>query len=190
MIKLTFKHYDGKTEYAVNADPTWYADDLRDKLEEQEGLSSDLLQRLVFDGDDLDDAETLEEMGIEEGSTILIEKVSVTVVLPTKKVFRIKLAPDDPHPSKKIKKAALKKDTSLVLESLICRFDGQELTDGTSMGDLQLGHEDTVVCDLYAVQVTFQGDAWSINVNPKDTIAALKETIQSKVTYTVLFSVS
>jgi hypothetical protein len=200
MIKLKVKHYNGKAQYTVEAEPSWYLDDLRDKLvEEEQDCSLDLLQRLSFKGQVLDDAETLEDMKIVDGATIAIEKVSVTVALPsppttTKKskkaavgaptTFRIKLAPDDQHPAKKIKRAALKRGELGNFDSpasLVCFFDGRELTDGTSMADAHLGHECTVLIDFYALQVTFKADVWTVQVNPTETIYAIKKDVESMV---------
>lgn len=178
---ITVQHWDDKTVYSVQAEPTWYVDDLREKIEEQEGLGSQALQRIVFQDNDLDDTETLEEQGIDTDCSVKLGKLSITVVLPTKKVFRVNLVPDDPSPIRKIKKAAAKK-SGLAMESLVVRSEGEELSDGQKMVDCQLNHEDTVVVETFTVKVsTFDGELFEFgDINPKQTIEQVKNLVRSK----------
>ena len=158
MISLTIQHWNGET-YKVEIDATEYIDDLKEKIEELHDVPIDE-QRFSYNGNEVDDTETIEENGIVDGSTLVLEPIKVTIVLPDgKNKIRLTLKPDDCV--KKIKRAVVKKFSSsrTKLEGIVVLFDGNVLRDGQKISDCNIDHGDVVVCENFMITVAhWKGD--------------------------------
>lgn len=177
-MKLTVAHWDGKTIFDVEVDPTEYVDDLKDIIQEKYDIPVDQ-QRLSHKGDEIDDTATMDDLGLSEGDSLALEPMKVTVVLPDNaKRLRLTMVPTDTI--KKIKKAVSKK-TGIKHEVQCVIFDQNEFHDGQTLAECNIEHGDAVVIERFTLNVShWDGDIIQVNPSPRDTVDAIKKVIMEK----------
>jgi uncharacterized ubiquitin-like protein YukD len=193
-MKLTIRHWNGDTLEVDNVESTHYIDDLKERIEELHDIPVDQ-QRFSLNGNEIDDTETVEENGIEDGMTLVLEASKVTIVYPSDKgkpgKIRSTFLPTDTV--KRIKRAAIKKmgDKNTKVDSLVVLFGNVELKDSQRLCDVNIDHGDVVVVEYFAITVAhFSGDLIPLSaagnakhcISPHDTTdkirTVLHETMQ------------
>lgn len=175
---ITIQHWNGST-FTVEAEPTEYVDDLKEKIEEQEQIPVDSQRFTTLEGNPIEETDTLEENDIISDCTLVMQPLKVTLFLPTKKKLRVSFKPEDLV--KKIKKAVSKK-TGIAADTLVFVFDGHELMDGQTMGECNIDHDDTVTVETFTLRVShWDGDIFVFkDFNPRETIEAIKKLVYEK----------
>lgn len=177
-MKLTVTHWDGKSKFQVELEPTEYVDDLKDLIEEKHDIPV-YQQRLSHKGDEIDDTATMDDLGLVDGDLLALEPMEVTVILPDNfKRLRLTLVPTDTI--KKIKKAVSKK--SGIKSDVQCAlFNQTEYNNGQSLAECNIEHGDTVVIELFTLNVShWDGEIYQVTPSPRDTVDAIKKVIMKK----------
>jgi ubiquitin C len=139
-----------------------------------------------MNGDELvDDNKTAADYGIKAGSELDLEpkSIKITVETPDGKKHEVEIKPSDTSDTIKAKIA---KEAGMAVPRQVLKFQGKELpSDGKTVKDMGMGIQDgsTLTVDIYKVPITVEtkdGKTLSLNVEPSDTIDALKKMIQKE----------
>jgi len=173
---LTVKHWDGITKHDLKFDLKGYVDDLKESLMTEYGIPLAHL-RLSYNGAALDDTEPIEDQGVMDGSTLVMEPLKVSIQVPgQKKPFRVTVVPTDRV--SRIKRIIAKKCGMEVIVQFLF-LDGIELKDKQTVADCQLEHGSELRVESFTIIVEhWSGEPFTITtVKPNDLIDDVKMAV-------------
>ena len=175
VITLKVKHWNGG-KFSIEAKPTDYCDDVRDRIESLKNIPS-CHQRLTFKGSPVDDAMTLEEQQIVNGSRLQLEPMKVHVNVPHGKMLSFEVDPDHTTISK-LKGLIFSKIGTPSKDQAIVDA-GEELDDNKTLNEYQIDHLDTLTMEVYEISyVLLPGDPEVLSgVRRTDTIERVKKKV-------------
>lgn len=174
-ITISVKHWDGEI-FDIIFDPMDYIVALKDKIQEAKDIAVDQ-QRLSYNGSMLDDADTLMDVGIEDGGELKLEPMKISILLPNgKKSFKISVKPDDKI--KKIKRAVAKK-SKIEADRLCLMFNGVELEETKTVLGCDIDHDDKIKVETFELSIAhWSGDMFVLDdIHPEDCIDDVKQII-------------
>lgn len=174
-MEILVRDPDGN-EFPVQVSPTDTIGDVKDKIEDQEGIPKDE-QRLAFKGKPLTkDKKTLRDCGIKHQSVLDLEPMTVNVKTLDGKTIPVHVTPNDTMDD--IKQKVKDKDPSVPADDLQVRFNGKELPDQSTVAQNGINHGDTV--DLSGMQIIvkdWKNKQFTMDVNPSVTMQEVRERI-------------
>lgn len=182
-VPITVTTMDGK-EIDVLVDPTETLDNIKRQLENDSSLPVHN-QKLSMDSNELlDDNKAIASYGIKAGSELDLEPkfIKISVELPSGKTFKLDITLS--HTSDKIK-AAIAEETGIAASRQVLKFEGKELTNGgkATVRDMDIREGSVLNLEINRLPITVKtkdGKTISLEVEPSDTISAIKTVIQKE----------
>ena len=174
-VTLTIKHWDGKT-FSVECDSDEYMDDVKEKIQKKSQVPVDS-QRLTFNGEPVEDADTLKEQKIGDGATLTLESMKLSVAFPDKKgkLKQLRMAANPDDKIKRIKKMLAKK-SGIAVDSQVMMFNGQEIKDSATLSDENIQHGMMLEVKIWEISIEhWDGETFVLSdITPTDTVDDVK----------------
>ena len=172
-MQVYLKDWTGK-KYAIQTAPNEAIVQLKEKIQEKGGISSDR-QYLFFSGELLEDELTLAEYGIRHLSIVELERMTISVNTPERKEILLHVEPS--HTVQDVKKM-IKEKEGVSIESQKLIYENAELDDATTLADNQIAHGSALDLEFMQIYVKdWTGKSFEILTAPNETISQLKEKI-------------
>eukprot|EP00980_Cylindrotheca_fusiformis_P025861 scaffold14741_cov135-Cylindrotheca_fusiformis.AAC.11 len=176
-MKIFVKKPDG-TKIELTVDPSNTVSDVKDMVEDKEGIPVDE-QTLLFKKDKLDDPTTLADNNIKNGDTLTLAPMQIYVRHWDGTVIPLDVQPGDTLRSVKSK---VDDKTDIPPDQQRLTFNDKPLTkDKKSLRDLGIKHKDTLVLEPMQIFVrTPDGKKIPIDVEPDDTVHMVKKKVEDE----------
>ena len=162
----------------LNVNPEDSIPDIKKQVEKKLGIPTKD-QRPVFNDEPLPDNSTLADNGIGDGDVIDLEPMQINVKAPDGRTTQLLVSPEDTV--KDIKKR-VKKKLGIPTGDQRPRFNGNPLSDDSTLRDNDIEHGDTIDLDPMAIKVRApDGRTCVLNVNPEDTIPDVKRQVEKEL---------
>lgn len=177
-MDLNVSHWDGRL-LTVEAQSNWYIDDLKDCILKEIDLLQEH-QRLSFQGCPVALDVQLLKQGIVHGATIQLERMSIRVQMPSRR-DPMRLEVDHTDLVKDVKRSILKQ-SKLSLKDPFLVFGGVSLSDGDSLSQCQVQHDDLVQLEEYKVSVLmWDGGTCSVDgIKQRDLLSKVQQRLFEK----------
>jgi len=185
-MKVFIMNFTGDTIY-VEVKLSDTVEELKKKIHEKINIPPEQ-QRLIFNGDQLDDDQELSYYNIKNGSMIhliicLSSSINVQVKCPSGKIITLKAEPSD-----KIKdlKSKIEEKENIPSDHQCLIIDGDQLEDDRKISDYNIKNKSMLqlisnYSDSIQVQVkSYIGKTITINIKLSDTVKILKKKIEEK----------
>jgi len=166
---------DGR-QVPVDITPSDTAQNIKDKIEDQTGMSADK-QNLLKEGRELPNGQSAKDMGLRPGDHLQVtpKEITVNVSMPDGSQVPVDIKPSDTSDDIKRK---IEKQTGLEAPRQVLKKDGSELGNGQTAQDLGLQEGDDLEVDLKQVPITVRtmdGKQVQVLVDPLgDTMGDIK----------------
>lgn len=173
-MEVHVKTPDGQT-LTFRVEPTDTIEDVKDKVEEEVGMPVPD-QRMLFEGEELKDAPTLEDYNIQNGDTLFLDPMKIHVKHYDGRIITLDVQPDDKIDDIKERveeKADIPKDQQRLT------FNNKPLDDPEStLRDYDIKHDDTLNLEPMEIKVkTPDGKIIPIQVEPTDTVDDVRKKV-------------
>jgi len=185
-MKVFIMNFTGDTIY-VEVKLSDTVEELKKKIHEKINIPPEQ-QRLIFNGDQLDDDQELSYYNIKNESMIhliicLSSSINVQVKCPSGKIITLKAEPSD-----KIKdlKSKIEEKENIPSDHQCLIIDGDQLEDDRKISDYNIKNKSMLqlisnYSDSIQVQVkSYIGKTITINIKLSDTVKILKKKIEEK----------
>ena len=170
---------DGKT-IPVHTRPSDTVEDIKKQVKSKTGIPVKE-QKVVFNGEELPDKQTMDDAGIEHGDTVNVEQVmKVNVRKPDGKTLQIETSPDETIDDIKRK---IKRQTNIPMDDQRLAHDGVELEDpDDTLEECGIKHGDTLdlSTDIEIKVKTLDGKLIPITIPPNASIMDVKAKVLKK----------
>ena len=175
---LTIKTWKGESFAVEIGSLSDYVEDLKEQIEKSQNIPKAQL-RLTYEGNVLDDSETLEEHSIDALSVINLEAMKIHIMMPNGKKIRFAINLSDSV--KKIKKVVAKK-SGMAVESQCLLHAGTELTDLQKLSECGIDHDEVLTVEQFSISVMhWTGDMFVLpDVQPNDTMEDVRNIIMKR----------
>ncbi len=175
-MEVTVRDAKGK-EFSVEVQPDDTVEDLKARIEDQEQIPK-AEQRLAFEGKPLSkDKKSLKSYGIQHGSMLDLEPMTISVETPTGEHVDVPFSPNDTIADIKNK---LEELHGIPVKDQRLAFKDNELSDQSTLKDNGIQHGDTlkVISDMQIIVKDWRNKSIPFVVTPSDTIASIRKRIQ------------
>ena len=179
-FEIYVREPDGR-KYTLIVQPSENIDDIKSKLQRQEGIPKDQ-QRLSFEGKHLkDDRKTLKDYKIKHQTTLDLDPFIINVKTLDGKTIPFKVKPTD-----KIRdvKKQVEDKTGIPPEDQLLTYDGMELDDGKTIDDYSIPYGGTLVMEPvekpFQIKVVTPRGNTTFDVSPTTTIDEVKTMVHDK----------
>ena len=148
-FEINIKHYDGR-KYKLNPAPTEYIDDIKDQIYSLTKVPVES-QRLSFNEQSVDDTLTLEQQGIDHGSTLVLHRMILYIDIPNDRQLAFEVELGDTI--KQIKKRVSKQNGEYPIERQCLLLGGTELGDKATLAECNIDHDDIITMELFEISV-------------------------------------
>jgi ubiquitin C len=138
-MHIIIKDWNGK-KFPVNCDPDTTIDDIKDKIEKQEGHPKPI-QFLIRGGTLLEDPKTLRDYGIKHKDVVNLDKMKVYVRDWKGKTFTLEVDPKETIDD--VKKMIEKREGHPAAEQIL-KFKDNKLNDPKNLDDYGIKYKDTI----------------------------------------------
>jgi hypothetical protein len=175
VLCLHIKHGNGEM-FLIKAEPSEYIEDVKDKIFSKKNIPVDR-QRLSFGGVSLDDAKTLESLGIKDGSTLQLGLMEVHFQLQDGNIVTIEVNGED---TVLRLKRRLKDHAGISLENQYLRFGGQLLENAKKLACYGIDHGDSIELEEFKLCVAdWTGNVFEVDgLFPFSNVSDVKEQIR------------
>jgi len=180
-VPVIVKTYDGK-EIKIMVDPTDSLFKVKGQLEEESGIPAKN-QKLSMAGKEMADPnKTAGEYGIKAGSVLDLEPkvINVNVKTPDGKIISVEVTAND---SAEAIKAKIEKEAGLTVPQQVLKYNGKEMTNGTTVKDIGIKDGSDLIVDIFKVPVivnTMDGKKIKVMVDPTDKISEIKRQLEEE----------
>ena len=180
-MQLKVKTPDGKTIFIDGVKPSDMVQDIKKKVEKQAGVPVED-QRLLFQKKELNNpTSTMDDHGIKDGSTLDLEKHTITIQKPDGKTFSVSIRPKTDTVGDLKKRVENLDGTSEDVQRLL--YKGTALENDTKpLSDHGIQHGSTVNMEPMQIQIhALDGTMTRLNVQPSDTIRDVKQMVLQNI---------
>jgi hypothetical protein len=172
---LHIKHWNGDM-FIIKVQTNDYPDDIREKIRTKKKIPVEN-QRLKFHGQNIDDAASLAEQGICDGTTLELGRLEISLELPNGKTVTVETTPDE---SILRLKRQIKEKTDEAIENQNLMFGSDLLENTKKISAYNLEHGDTILLEHFAVRVTdWHGNLFEVDrIQSSSNVAALQKRIE------------
>ena len=172
---LHIKHWNGDM-FIVKVQTDDYPDDVREKIRAKKKIPVEK-QRLKCHGQNVDDAASLAEQGICDGTTIELGRLEISLELPNGKIVTVETTPDE---SILRLKRQIKEKTDEAIEHQNLMFGSELLENAKKISAYNLEHGDTIKLEHFSVRVAdWHGDLFEVDgIESSSNVAELQKRIE------------
>jgi ubiquitin C len=165
-------------KYTLTVEPTDTIDQVKDKLERQEGIPKSR-QRLTFEGKPCEDNKNLKNHGIKHKSVLNLEPMIVYVKTPKGKKLTFQVEPTDTIQEIKRK---VNQSEGIPIDDQRLLFGTKPLTDDRATLEKEgIKHKDTIDMEpMHIIVKDWNGKTFNVPCEPEDTIDSIKNKIEKK----------
>ncbi|KAL3924356.1 MAG: hypothetical protein SGILL_001095 [Bacillariaceae sp.] len=174
-ICLHIKHWNGNM-FIVKVQTTDYPDDVREKIRAKKRIPVEK-QRLKMSGQNVDDAASLREQGIFDGTTLELGRLEIHLELPNGKTVTVETTPDE---SILRLKRQIKEKTNEAIETQNLMFGNELLENTQKVSAYSLEHGDTIKLEHFSLRVAdWDGRIFEVpGLGTSSSVAALKKEVE------------
>jgi ubiquitin C len=176
-MQVNVKTPDGKT-LSFQVEPTDTIEDVKKKVEDEIGMPVPD-QRMLFEGEELNDPATLDDYNIKNGDTLFLDPMKIHVKHWDGKIITLDVQPDDTIDDIKTR---VEEKEDIPKDQQRLTFEGQLLDeDDKTLRDYGVKHESTLNLEPMQINVkTPDGKTIPVQVEPNDTVEDVKKKVEDK----------
>jgi ubiquitin C len=176
-MELNVRTPDGNV-LTLSVDPYDTVAAVKKKIEEKAGIPADS-QRLLFVGNELEDAPTLSAYGIQHGTTLDLGGMEIDIKDWTGKRFTLFVEPNE---TLSIVRSKIEEAEGVPVAEQYLLFQKNLLDDdGRSLADYNLKHKSTLHLDRMKIVVETPRGKFLMDVDPTTTVDEIKKQVNEKV---------
>jgi ubiquitin/uncharacterized ubiquitin-like protein YukD len=162
-------------KFSLDVEPSDSIDNVKGKIQDQKGIPREE-QRLIFGRKKLEDERTLYECKIQHGNTLELEGMRIFIKPWNGEKFCLDVEPGE---TIDIVKTKVQERKGIPKDQQYITFGGKQLDDGSILSDCKIVHGSTLALERMHIFIKpWNGEKFSIDVEPGDTIGNVKEKIQ------------